>query len=261
MNFSPVEKVEIIRVTEKKRVQLEDKVVRETPLTIFANAQKVKTLLYTPGKADCLAVGFLFTQGLISCTEEIKDVYFDPEKNFVQVKLDGSQENLQQTSSQKKPFLPVCGMHSFCLPEYVHNSTSITSSFQIKKEMLFEAMENFEKKSELFKISGGNHSAGLFDGRKIEFFAEDVGRYNAVDKVIGEYLLRKITIKDKVLFLSGRISWEILIKAFRARIPIVVSPSAPTNLAISLARTVNITLIGFLRKQRMNIYTHPWRVV
>ncbi|MBE0478608.1 formate dehydrogenase accessory sulfurtransferase FdhD [Candidatus Aerophobetes bacterium] len=261
MNRRSVEKVEITRLTGKKRVKLEDKVIRETPLTIFIGSQEVGTLLCTPCKVDYLAVGFLFTQGILQNAETIKDIYFHPERNFIQIQLDGSQEKLRSAIPSKNLFLSSCGACSSYLPEYWQNLGKINSPFTMKKDTLFEAMKDFEEKSNLFKITGGNHSSGLFDREKIEVFAEDIGRHNAVDKVIGECILKKIKTKDKALFLSGRVSWEILVKAFRALIPVVISPSAPTNLGIHLADTLNVTLVGFLRKERMNIYTHPWRIV
>ena len=118
-----------------------------------------------------------------------------------------------------------------------------------------------QKKALLFKTTGGVHSAALADSEKLLYFHEDIGRHNAVDKIIGECLLNSTTTDDKGLFTSGRLSSEILLKAAKLKIQLIVSRAAPTSLSIELAETLNITLIGFVRGRRMNIYSHPWRII
>jgi FdhD protein len=105
------------------------------------------------------------------------------------------------------------------------------------------------------------HSAALCDTKSILVFSEDIGRHNAIDKVFGECLLKDIPIHDRLLVTSGRVSSEILSKAAKRRIPLLISKSAPTNLGVQLANEVGITLIGFVREKRMNVYTHRWRVL
>lgn len=261
MRLNSIKEIEILRLTKKGKVKGKDKVIKEIPLTIFANNVEVGALFYTPPGADYLAVGFLLSQGIIENREKIKGVYFNPEKNFTQVKLDLSVENVKTLSSSKNLYLSSCGACSFSMPGFSNNLKRIDSCFKIKKEALFKVMEEFEKKSHLFKTTGGNHSCGLYNGESFEVFAEDIGRHNAVDKIVGKCYLREIKTEDKLLLVSGRVSWEILTKTAGAAIPILASPSAPTDLAISLAHRLNITLVGFLRKKRMNIYTHPRRVV
>ncbi len=108
--------------------------------------------------------------------------------------------------------------------------------------------------------TGGVHSAALADRQKIHLFAEDIGRHNAVDKLIGKAFLAGIPVEDKILLSSGRISGEIMTKVIRNRIPIMISRTAPTCMSITYAEDHGITLIGFARGNRMNIYTHPQRV-
>ena len=133
-------------------------------------------------------------------------------------------------------------------------------SFKIDVEKLFSLFKDFQKKSELYKSTGCIHCAALADSENIIFLAEDIGRHNAVDKVIGYALLNEITLRNKVLLISGRISSEMVLKAGKWKIPVIVSRSAPTSLAITLAEKIGLTVIGFLRGKRCNIYTHSQRV-
>ena len=259
MNLSSFREVEILCLREKQRVKLKDGVIREILLALFVNRKKIATLLCTPPGLEYLALGFLLSQGVIEPEDKnkIEEIYLNLQKGFIQVKIDIPQQKLQRITSQRY-IISSCGECSFYTPEF----KKLNSSFQIKEDSLFASMEEFEKKSTLFKITGGNHSCGLYNkGGELEIFAEDLGRHNALDKVFGECLLRGIKTRDRFLLLSGRISWEILSKAARRSVPLLASPSAPTDLAISLADRLNITLVGFLRQQRMNIYTHPWRII
>jgi len=121
-------------------------------------------------------------------------------------------------------------------------------------------MRDFNKRSELFLNTGGVHSVALGTDEGILLFHEDVGRHNAMDKTIGEASLKNIELFDKTVLTSGRVSSEMLIKAAKGQIPVIVSRSAPTDLAVELANNLGITIIGFARGQRMNIYSNPGRV-
>jgi FdhD protein len=132
----------------------------------------------------------------------------------------------------------------------------------ISSDILIEAPNRLRKAQAVFEETGGLHAAGLFtrDGR-LETMAEDVGRHNAVDKVIGRMLMQeRLPLTDYLLFVSGRTSFEIVQKAFLAGIPMVAAVSAPSSLAIDLAEECGVTLIGFLRGSTFNIYAHPERV-
>ena len=137
------------------------------------------------------------------------------------------------------------------------NKTLIT----VSPEEIQNLLKEFRSISELFMQTGGVHSAALADRQKIHLFAEDIGRHNAVDKLIGKAFLEGIPVEDKILLSSGRISGEIMTKVIRNRLPIMISRTAPTCMAITYAEDHGITLIGFARGNRMNIYTHPQRVV
>ncbi len=121
-------------------------------------------------------------------------------------------------------------------------------------------MKEFQRRSDLYRTTGGVHSAALCDSEKILVFSEDVGRHNAVDKIFGRCLLEDIPTDDRMVVTSGRISSEILLKVARRRIPLIASKSAPTDLGVKLANDLGITLLGFVRGKRMNVYANRWRI-
>ncbi|MGE5173223.1 MAG: formate dehydrogenase accessory sulfurtransferase FdhD, partial [Betaproteobacteria bacterium] len=121
-------------------------------------------------------------------------------------------------------------------------------------------LNNFRTISKLYLETGGVHSAALSDGKGILFFSEDIGRHNAVDKIIGKAFLKSVSVENKILITSGRITSEIMTKAGRNRFPILISRAAPSCMAVSYAEDLGITLVGFARGDRMNIYTWPKRI-
>ena len=130
----------------------------------------------------------------------------------------------------------------------------------ISAEDVFGLVKQFQHRSEVYRATGGVHSAALCRGRQILVFAEDIGRHNAVDKIFGRCLLEDIATEGGVVVTSGRISSEILLKVAKRDIPLLLSKAAPTNLGVKLADDLGITLIGFVRGRRMNVYSHGWRV-
>jgi FdhD protein len=140
-------------------------------------------------------------------------------------------------------------------------SEKIDEGIKIEKDALRELFHDFQKRSDLYNMTGCIHSAAVSDGRHIIVVGEDIGRHNAVDKVIGYCFLEEISLKDKIILVSGRLSSEMATKCSRWGIPIVVSRAAPTALAIDIAERRGITMVGFMRGKRLNIYTHPERIL
>ncbi|MFX0073896.1 MAG: formate dehydrogenase accessory sulfurtransferase FdhD, partial [Candidatus Hermodarchaeota archaeon] len=131
----------------------------------------------------------------------------------------------------------------------------------VSSELIFAIMVEMQKNTHLFRETGGCHGAAIFDKTgSLVSVKEDIGRHNAIDKVIGEILLKKLTFKDKIITTTGRLTGDSVLKAVRAQIPIVSSLSAPIESGIKLAESYGITLIGFVRGKRMNIYSHPNRI-
>lgn len=249
----------IIRLRGTERVELEDLVVVETPVTIYLNGSELVTLLCTPEKIDCLALGFLRSEGLLSSIDEVASIRVK-EEGLVEVDLK-SDTGLAEKLYGKRTITSGCGKGTifFNVLDSLR-SCPLQGNLKISAERALNLMDSLQEKAELFKSTGGVHSAALADREKILFFCEDIGRHNAIDKMIGESLLAGITTDDKIIVSSGRLSSEILLKAAKLKIQLLISRAAPTSLSIELAESLNITLVGFVRGKRINIYTHGWRI-
>jgi FdhD protein len=253
----------IIKIAEGVRKPLQDEVVEERPLTIYINRQKITTLMCTPQDQNYLGLGFLFSEGLIKRKDEVKKIVFDAIKDQVKI-FTQKKHKLPKYFLQDETFTSGCGKRkSFQKIGDLNfiEDVLINLEFTISADQIIKLIKEFELKSSVFKSTGGTHSAALADKEKILLFKEDIGRHNAVDKILGESLIENIPLQDKLLISSGRVSSDILLKAWRAKINLIISRSAPTSLALELAQRLGITVIGFARGKRMNIYTYPMRVV
>ncbi len=253
-------RIRITRIREGTREGLSDIVVRESPLTIFLNDVELATFMCSPVDLQQLAVGFLYTEGVISSREDIKAIAADEREGVVWVNTKGKRIKASRLLSRRL-ITTGCGRGlSFHDLASGGKSISVRSRITVSPDELSTLMRVFQQRSELYRRTGGVHSAALCDRSKILVLKEDVGRHNAIDKVVGECVMRTLDMRDRILATSGRISSEMLIKAARANIPIVLSKSAPTDLGVSLARDFGITLIGFARGARMNVYSNVQRV-
>lgn len=231
--------------------------------------KNISVTMRTPGHDDELAVGFLYTEGVISDGEAIASVkHTDQDKNRVLVSLVEGVEPVLGSVERNFYTTSSCGVCGKASIEAVHvqrfERKVVRSTAQVSKEVLFGLQDELVKRQETFKSTGGLHASSLFDqDGKFVLLREDVGRHNALDKVIGAMLLKQGSFnwQDKVLLLSGRASFELVQKAAMVGIRIVVAVGAPSSLAVSLARDMGITLVGFLKKDRFNIYTRAERIV
>ena len=252
----------IIKISKGELQSVEDQVVEESPLSVYLNDKKLVTLMSTPSDQKYLAIGFLFSEGFINEKSDIKKILQSSQKNEVKV-FTKKPLKVPEDFSVKSILTSGCGKgKSFQKLSNVDplGDILINLEFTITPGQIENLIKGFEKKSSVFRSTGGTHSAALADKDKILIFKEDIGRHNAVDKVLGKALFRRISIDDKFLILSGRISSDILLKSARGKINLIISRSAPTSLAIELALKLGITLVGFARGKRMNIYTYPARV-
>lgn len=251
-----ISKYDIIRIKDNEIKEDEDIVVAEYPFTIFINDDEFVTLLCSPKSLKYLAVGFLHSEGIISHKEDIENIIIDEDKGHAYVYIK-NKNPLAKKLYGKRTITTGCGkgtifynvMDSF-------KSKKLKNNILILKEDIVKLASLFNKKSELFINTGGVHSCALCQGDNIILFEEDIGRHNALDKVFGKALLEDIDLNNKMIFTSGRISSEILIKVARRQVPVLISRSAPTSLAIDIARELNIVLIGFARGRKMNIYSN-----
>ncbi len=237
----------------------EDPVVVEAPVDLFLNGHRFTTFFCTPEATDRLAIGYLYTEGLIKNLNEV--VLLDCNK-LGRVEVELKEESLLQAlaKAQGKAFACSPGQAAGENPYNLEDFKPAADSFKVRATKVLSLNKEAQKISRLFQSTGGVHSAALADQNKLLFYYEDIGRYNAVDKLVGQCLLSKISLEDKFIILSGRVASGILLKAARSAVPIIVSRSAPTTLSIELAEKLKITLIGFARAGRLNVYTHRLRL-
>jgi FdhD protein len=239
---------------------IDDVVVKEYALTIMLDGEEFITLLCTPSSLDCLTVGFLLSESIIKNKGDIKKITIDEENGIAEVNTSGS-NLIAKKLHGKRTMTTGCGKGStFYNAVDSINCRKVTGAIELNAHSILELMKDFNKRSELFLNTGGVHSVALASHTGILLFHEDVGRHNAMDKIVGEASIKDIELSDKIVLTSGRVSSEMLIKAAKRQIPVIVSRSAPTDLAVELAKQLGITVIGFARGQRMNIYCNQERV-
>jgi len=255
-----LDNIPILRIYKQgtgKPKSMKDKVAAERSLMIRADKTDLVTLLCSPEHPEYLAVGFLFSEGLIQGKQDIKEIVQDEATGIIDITTVKKAKLPGDAATHR--FIGSSGARTIVSP-YL-DRRAIESARTITPAEIFSLIEEFAHRSELFETTGGVHSAALCDADRILLFSEDIGRHNAIDKVFGECLMRALPAEGHILITSGRVSSEIVKKAARNRIPILISKSAPTSRGVELAADLGITLIGFVREERMNLYTHTRRVV
>jgi len=255
-----IEKFPILKFTEGDSSSIEDEVVRESPLTIILNNQELATLLCSPTNLRYLAVGFLFAEGLLKSKDEIRKMIVDERRGVVRVETVGGEE-FDREALFKRLITSGCGRGaSFYNATDVQGRVKVESGVEISPLEVLALVNEFQQRSRIYQATGGVHSAALCDIKNILIFSEDIGRHNAIDKIFGECILNDIATENHIIITSGRVSSEILLKVARRNVPIIVSKSAPTNLGLSLAADLGVTVVGFVRGRSMNVYTHAGRI-
>ena len=250
----------ILKVTESGVDGAIDVVASELPVQLVVNNEQLVTLLCTPAELEALAVGFLLSEGILSQTTSIKKIAIDENGPTVRIELDPLPRDFASLF-EKRTISSGCGKGITFTNYRTSGETRIpVSGTALRLDDIRRLLKTFRTISSLYLETGGVHSAALSDGKDILFFSEDIGRHNAVDKLIGKAYLQSVPVKNKILITSGRVTSEIVTKAGRNRFPLVISRAAPSCMAISYAEDMGITLIGFARGERMNIYTWPNRI-
>ncbi|HYA31544.1 MAG TPA: formate dehydrogenase accessory sulfurtransferase FdhD [Thermodesulfovibrionales bacterium] len=231
----------------------EDLLALEKKVRISVNGKEVVSLYCTPHMVKELAVGLMMTENIIRgnwCAERMAIEYGG--EILVDIPAEGEVVTKGQTITS--------GCVGGVTFENETETCVIEDPFTIDRDSLRYLFSDFQARSELYKLTGCVHSAALSDGKVIICFAEDIGRHNAVDKVIGYALLEHILFSGKIMLASGRISSEISSKCSRWGIPILATRTAPTNRAVEIADKRGVTVVGFVRGSRFNVYTHPERI-
>jgi FdhD protein len=253
--------------------QREEYLAVEEPLEIRLNGRSLAVIMRTPGHDAELTAGFLLTEGVIEHPGDLLEIHAAsdndglPLPNVSEVRLRGqrTEELAEKVFTRRFAVSASCGLcGKDSIAALLAQSEPIdVNDLYIDAACFYDIPARLRAAQEIFSHTGGLHAAGLFSERgELELVREDVGRHNAVDKLIGHGLLHgNLPYTRALLLVSGRTSFEIIQKALRARIPCIAAISAPSSLAVELAAESGITLIGFLRTHTMNVYTHAERIV
>lgn len=239
----------------------QETIATEFPLTIMLNGEEFATMVCSPTDLDDLLIGFLASEGIIRFYDEITSFSIDEQHGFAYVELNQPLE-LRDTDHSKRFIGSCCGKsRQFYFKSDVRTAKTITSRLSISVNQCYLLMKQLQQQSTDFKNTGGVHNAALGTVDNILTIRTDIGRHNALDKVYGNIVRNRIPLKDKVIAFSGRLSSEVILKVSKIGVGIILSKSAPTDLALNLANDLGITVAGFIRNDKMNVYTHPERIV
>lgn len=256
-----IKEFNIIKIEKGEGRKVKDYIAIERNITLYLNDEEFITIMCTPVMVRELAAGLLLSEKIISESDNIKGLEYNEIDGVVSIRIKNNSKKVFERAGHAA-LTSGCGrgLATDFLKGFT-NEQKVVSSLRIPAKDISSIARDFINMSNAYKESGGVHSAALWDGRRVEVFCEDIGRHNAVDKVFGYCLLNNIPSKNKTLLTSGRISSDILLKVSRRGVPMIISRNAPTSLSVDMAYFLGITLVGFVRGERMNVYTHPSRVV
>lgn len=253
--------VKILKYNGKSIVETEDCVAIESPITLIVDEEEFATIVCTPDNIKELVVGFLASEGIIRIFEDIASIHIDDGLGFAYVQLK-VKHNISKDFYAKRIIGSCCGKsRQFYFHNDAKTAKTIMSKQQITVSECFLLMQLMQNDSEDFQKTGGVHNAALCTTNKLLFSYSDIGRHNALDKIYGHCLMANVRLKDKVIVFSGRVSSEVVLKIAKIGVGIVISKSAPTTLGIDIAHDLGITVVGFVRRNQLNIYSHPNRII
>jgi FdhD protein len=248
---------EVRRWSEGQTEEVEDQLAVEEPLQVVVDGRPLAVLMRTPGNDDHLVMGFLLTEGIISKPAQVRRIDLEARDNHALVFLSDDHSCDWERLTRHLFSASSCGLcGKASIDAILQSHPPISNKPDFPPEVILQAPALLRQAQANFEATGGLHASGVFSGSgELLVLHEDVGRHNALDKVIGEGLRREIPFSRCYLLVSGRISFELMQKALAARIPLVAGISAPSSLAVEFARTSNQSLIGFLRPPSMNFYS------
>lgn len=260
---STVKKRTVLRFKNGQMESVEDKIVTEFPVTVKINEEEFVTMVCSPQYIEDMVIGYLASEGVIRAYKDIKNIWVQEKEGYVHVtinKLNPYFQNLQN----KRYITSCCGASR---QGFVFINDALTAkkmndiSVELSIKDCFQLMNKLQQSAATFQETGGVHNAAICDKNGFMLSRMDIGRHNALDKLYGYCLKHHISIRDKVVVFSGRISSEILLKVAKIGCEVVLSKSAPTELALNLAEELGITTVGFIRNNSLNIYTCPERIL
>ena len=267
--------LEIVRVRDRERLRGTDRAAVEEPLEVRLHGRPFAVIMRTPGADRELAAGFLLSEGVLKSAADLAaiehctdaDSSTSPRENVLNVTLEGaSREDLERVLADRRQVQgnTSCGMCGRLSIESIQTQLApLPVDRHVSRDVIVSLAGVLRKRQTIFDETGGLHAAGLFTAHGVlDEMAEDVGRHNAVDKVIGRMVMKEaLPLSDHLLFVSGRVSFEIVQKAVMAGVPVIAAVSAPSSLAVDLASDAGAALVAFVRGDSFNIYAHPERII
>ena len=249
-------KIEVVEVATRRVRGMPS----ERPVTIYLNDVEVATTQSTPSDLEELGVGFLVSEGLLSDREALGTVDVDAKRGFVWVT---SEEAVPEDLVHRTRYLTSgCGKGvTFSSVGHARGLEPVTGDLAVSADELYRYVGDMARAATLYRDTGGMHACGLAFGGGLVLVREDVGRHNALDKLLGRAWLDRIPTSGAILISTGRISYEMAVKAAKAAVPILASRSAVTDLAAEIGAALGITLVGYARGGKLTVYTHPERVL
>lgn len=253
--ISPQKEIQYERYEFRKWEHFDAETIVEMPVSLTVNGKVWLTFMCTPVHLEELAVGFLYNEGIIDALDEVEDVHVCEHGDNVDVWLNHPAEEPNAWRRTSGCTGGVTAVDLLARPDVNFGANSL----EVQPEAIGDLVEQLFESQSLYRETGGVHTSALSDGRNIVVVAEDIGRHNTLDKIAG-LCLRNFFPETRILITTGRISSEMLQKAARMDVPILISRTSPSSLSIEMAERYGITLIGYARRHRFNVYSNPHRV-
>jgi FdhD protein len=258
--MEPVFSTEITKIKDGKKITVEDTLVREIKLELIVNGKKVGAVMATPVDQEALAIGYLMSENIIEKYEDITRMELINDGMGVEIEAKVNDANIGKLNAEGV-VISGCGrgMTANIDPEAIEAKV-IQNPLTIEAKLLSTQMSQFYTECPLYEQTGCVHTAKLFIDETTSFIGEDIAQHNTIDKAIGKARLAGVDVSGAFLMVSGRLSSEMVAKAVMHGIPILVSRTASTSLGLMIAKKFNLTLVGFARNERMNVYNAPERI-
>jgi FdhD protein len=254
--ISPQKEIQYERYEFRKWAHHDAETIVESPVSLTVNGKVWLTFMCTPVHLEALAVGFLYDEGIIESMDEVENVHLCEHGDNVDVWLNHPAEEPNAWRRTSGCTGGVTAVDLLAKP----NVSFDANRLEVQPETIGRIVEMLFESQSLYRETGGVHTSALSDGERIIVSAEDIGRHNTLDKIAGLCLMKGIAPEKRILITTGRISSEMLQKAARMDVPILISRTSPSSLSIEMAERYGITLIGYARRHRFNVYSNPRRV-
>ncbi len=254
--ITPQKSIHYDRYEFKKWEPVNAETIVETPVSLTVNGEVWLTFMCTPVDLEAMALGFLYNEGILESMDKVENVHICEHGDNVDVWLDHAAEQPKSWRRTSGCTGGVTAVDLLSRPDVSFNG----SGPKVQPEAIMNLVEQLFEAQSLYRETGGVHTSALSNGEKILLMAEDIGRHNTLDKIAGLCLMKNIWPETRILITTGRISSEMLQKAARMNAPILISRTSPSSLSIEMAERYGITLIGYVRKHRFNVYSSPARV-